>query len=102
MAARGARRRERRVSHAATNGTRPRGRRSSRREAGSTWLSGTADGVGPNSRDEFDRARAAFPGGVNSPVRAFGSVGGTPLFVASARGAYLSDCLLYTSPSPRD
>ena len=79
------------MSHAAPNGARSGGRRSSRREAGSTWLSGTADGVGPNSRDEFDRARAAFPGGVNSPVRAFGSVGGTPLFVASALGAYLTD-----------
>ena len=80
------------MSHAAPDGVAGSGgRRSARRDAGSTWLSGTADGVGPNSRDEFDRARAAFPGGVNSPVRAFGSVGGTPLFVASALGAYLTD-----------
>lgn len=39
----------------------------------------------------FDRARAAMPGGVNSPVRAFGSVGGTPRFFVSARGPYVTD-----------
>lgn len=39
----------------------------------------------------FDEARAVIPGGVNSPVRAFGSVGGTPYFVARAGGAYLTD-----------
>ncbi|MFT4029874.1 MAG: glutamate-1-semialdehyde 2,1-aminomutase [Protaetiibacter sp.] len=39
----------------------------------------------------FARARAALPGGVNSPVRAYGSVGGTPRFVVSARGPYLRD-----------
>ncbi|MBP2436683.1 glutamate-1-semialdehyde 2,1-aminomutase [Microbacterium amylolyticum] len=39
----------------------------------------------------FDRARNVIPGGVNSPVRAFGSVGGTPLFLQSARGAYVTD-----------
>ena len=37
------------------------------------------------------RARAWIPGGVNSPVRAFGAVGGTPLFVARGKGAQLSD-----------
>ncbi len=37
------------------------------------------------------RALELFPGGVNSPVRAFGAVGGTPRFIASARGAYLMD-----------
>ncbi len=50
-----------------------------------------SDGVGPRSVEEFGRARALLPGGVNSPVRANGSVGGTPLFVASARGAYVTD-----------
>ncbi|NNF17577.1 MAG: glutamate-1-semialdehyde 2,1-aminomutase [Gammaproteobacteria bacterium] len=35
----------------------------------------------------FQRARAVIPGGVNSPVRAFGSVGGDPVFFASAQGA---------------
>ena len=39
----------------------------------------------------FDRARELTPGGVNSPVRAFGSVGGTPRFMAGARGPYLTD-----------
>lgn len=39
----------------------------------------------------FDRARAAIPGGVNSPVRAFGSVGGTPRFLVSASGPYVTD-----------
>jgi len=39
----------------------------------------------------FARARAAIPGGVNSPVRAFGSVGGTPRFLVSARGATVTD-----------
>jgi glutamate-1-semialdehyde 2,1-aminomutase len=39
----------------------------------------------------FDRALAVTPGGVNSPVRAFNAVGGTPRFVESARGAYLVD-----------
>ena len=34
----------------------------------------------------FERALAVIPGGVNSPVRAFGSVGGTPYFVARAEG----------------
>lgn len=39
----------------------------------------------------FAKARAAIPGGVNSPVRAFGSVGGTPRFYVSAQGAYVTD-----------
>ncbi len=41
--------------------------------------------------DWFARAQARIPGGVNSPVRAFGSVGGDPFFVARARGARLID-----------
>ncbi|MGH3803341.1 MAG: glutamate-1-semialdehyde 2,1-aminomutase [Pseudonocardiaceae bacterium] len=39
----------------------------------------------------FDRAQRVIPGGVNSPVRAFGSVGGTPPFMARGEGAYLYD-----------
>jgi glutamate-1-semialdehyde 2,1-aminomutase len=39
----------------------------------------------------YERAQAALPGGVNSPVRAFGSVGGTPRFLVSARGPYVTD-----------
>ena len=41
--------------------------------------------------DLFDRARRVIPGGVNSPVRAFGSVGGTPYFVDRAEGPYVWD-----------
>jgi glutamate-1-semialdehyde 2,1-aminomutase len=39
----------------------------------------------------FARALGLFPGGVNSPVRAFRAVGGVPRFIASASGAYLID-----------
>jgi glutamate-1-semialdehyde 2,1-aminomutase len=45
----------------------------------------------PASSALFDRARAVIPGGVNSPVRAFRAVGGTPRFMAAGRGAYLTD-----------
>jgi glutamate-1-semialdehyde 2,1-aminomutase len=40
---------------------------------------------------EFDRARRVIPGGVNSPVRAYRSVGGAPRFLTAARGAYVTD-----------
>ena len=43
------------------------------------------------SQDLFSRALKSIPGGVNSPVRAFKSVGGTPLFIKKAKGAYLYD-----------
>ncbi|MDQ3012493.1 MAG: glutamate-1-semialdehyde 2,1-aminomutase [Acidobacteriota bacterium] len=39
----------------------------------------------------FERAKQVIPGGVNSPVRAFRGVGGTPLFITSAKGAMLTD-----------
>ena len=39
----------------------------------------------------FEAARAVIPGGVDSPVRAFGSVGGTPRFITSASGAHVTD-----------
>lgn len=39
----------------------------------------------------FTRAKLSIPGGVNSPVRAYGSVGGTPRFLVSAKGAYVTD-----------
>ncbi|GAA4973775.1 glutamate-1-semialdehyde 2,1-aminomutase [Kineococcus glutinatus] len=45
----------------------------------------------PASEALFDRAARVIPGGVNSPVRAFRAVGGTPRFVASARGPWLRD-----------
>ncbi|UPO75655.1 glutamate-1-semialdehyde 2,1-aminomutase [Arthrobacter sp. Helios] len=44
-----------------------------------------------SSEELYDRARALMPGGVNSPVRAFGSVGGTPRFLVSAKGPYVTD-----------
>ncbi|MEI9934664.1 MAG: glutamate-1-semialdehyde 2,1-aminomutase [Ferruginibacter sp.] len=43
------------------------------------------------SQQLFSRAQQSIPGGVNSPVRAFKSVGGTPLFIRKAKGAYLYD-----------
>ena len=43
------------------------------------------------SQELFSRAQQSIPGGVNSPVRAFKSVGGTPLFLTKAKGAYLFD-----------
>src|SRR5688572_28248058 len=43
------------------------------------------------SQSLFTRAQQVIPGGVNSPVRAFKSVGGTPLFIRKAKGAYLYD-----------
>jgi len=39
----------------------------------------------------FEQAKKLIPGGVNSPVRAFKSVGGNPIFIQSAKGAYLND-----------
>ncbi len=44
-----------------------------------------------NSQRLFERSKALIPGGVNSPVRAFGSVGGEPVFIRKAKGAYLYD-----------
>jgi glutamate-1-semialdehyde 2,1-aminomutase len=43
------------------------------------------------SRDAFARAGRVIPGGVNSPARAFGAVGGEPLFIARGEGPYLFD-----------
>ena len=51
-------------------------------------------GVGttrPQSEKAFERARGVLVGGVNSPVRAYGGVGGTPVFVQRAEGAYVYD-----------
>ncbi|MCX4235959.1 glutamate-1-semialdehyde 2,1-aminomutase [Streptomyces sp. NPDC020707] len=45
----------------------------------------------PVSQTLFDRAAAVTPGGVNSPVRAFRAVGGTPRFMVSGNGPYLTD-----------
>jgi len=43
------------------------------------------------SRAAFERAKQVIPGGVNSPARAFGAVGGEPLFITRGEGAYLYD-----------
>src|SRR5580693_445596 len=43
------------------------------------------------SQQLFARAQRSIPGGVNSPVRAFKSVGGTPIFMERAKGAYMYD-----------
>ena len=45
----------------------------------------------PQSQLLFERSKRIIPGGVNSPVRAFGSVGGSPIFIQSARGSRLFD-----------
>lgn len=47
--------------------------------------------TGTTNDELFARAQAAIPGGVNSPVRAFRSVGGTPRFLVSAKGPYVTD-----------
>ena len=47
--------------------------------------------VGPLSLAAFDRAKKLIPGGVNSPARAFGGVGGSPLFIDHAAGPWLFD-----------
>src|SRR6266699_63429 len=43
------------------------------------------------SREAYERAERVIPGGVNSPARAFGAVGGHPLFIARGEGTYLYD-----------
>lgn len=47
--------------------------------------------AGERSRELFARAQRVIPGGVSSPVRAFRAVGGTPLFLRDASGAYVED-----------
>ncbi|WP_018127598.1 glutamate-1-semialdehyde 2,1-aminomutase [Balneola vulgaris] len=44
-----------------------------------------------NSKALYEKAQHVIPGGVNSPVRAFNSVGGTPIFISKAKGSYLYD-----------
>jgi len=44
------------------------------------------------SAELFEQAKRYIPGGVNSPVRAFRAVGGTPVFIERATGAYIYDC----------
>ena len=54
-------------------------------------MSESPAGGGPRSAELFERAQGVIPGGVSSPVRAFRSVGGTPVFVERGEGPYLID-----------
>ena len=54
-------------------------------------MSDTAIDTTPRSTQLFDAAKQHIPGGVNSPVRAFRAVGGTPIFFDRASGAYMFD-----------
>ncbi|NNG36537.1 glutamate-1-semialdehyde 2,1-aminomutase [Nakamurella aerolata] len=56
-----------------------------------TGIDQPSGGTAAASARLFDRAQQVTPGGVNSPVRAFGSVGGTPRFMRSGSGATLTD-----------
>jgi glutamate-1-semialdehyde 2,1-aminomutase len=47
--------------------------------------------MNPSNSELFERAQRVIPGGVNSPVRAFRAVGGTPRFISRAQGAYMFD-----------
>ncbi len=57
----------------------------------SSWQSPRLTSVSNTNADLFARGKAVMPGGVNSPVRSFASVGGTPYFVDHAEGAYVWD-----------
>jgi glutamate-1-semialdehyde 2,1-aminomutase len=54
-------------------------------------LNGKQDIKREHSHDLFEKAKQYFPGGVNSPVRAFRSVGGTPLFIQKGEGCHVFD-----------
>ena len=58
---------------------------------GTTPATSRPDFALPNSHAAFERANRVIPGGVNSPARAFGAVGGEPPFMARAEGPYLYD-----------
>ena len=60
-------------------------------------------GAGVPSNDElFERSTAVIPGGVNSPARAFGAVGGEPIVFARGEGAYRIDGVYYRGGSTAD
>lgn len=56
-----------------------------------TDTTGTAAAAADANSELFGRARRSIPGGVNSPVRAYGSVGGTPRFLVRAKGPHVYD-----------
>ena len=53
------------------------------------------------NQELFERARKIIPGGVNSPVRAFRSVGGTPPFIASGLGPHVFAAATTSVPGDR-
>ncbi len=59
--------------------------------AGTANPAGATGSAGARNEALFARAQASIPGGVNSPVRAFRSVGGTPRFIARGQGPYIWD-----------
>src|SRR5262249_38813611 len=66
-------------------------RQSRGRPPGDRAMATTMKNSRPRSRDAFARACRVIPGGVNSPARAFGAVGGQPVFIARGEGPYLYD-----------
>ncbi len=60
-------------------------------QAENAALFGAPGAGGADNHAAFVRAQGVLPGGVSSPVRAYGSVGGDPRFLASARGPYVTD-----------
>ena len=78
--------------HHAENGSGAADRSDAEGSSGVAGRSGSAgrDG-GAETRELWDRARRVIPGGVNSPVRSFRSVGGDPFFVDRGEGAWLVD-----------
>lgn len=60
-------------------------------DASSPDTNATLDARRPRSATAYEEARALIPGGVNSPARAFESVGGAPLFTRKAEGAWIED-----------
>ena len=56
-----------------------------------TAVGASGGAVSSQNADWFARGQAVIPGGVNSPVRAFGAVGGTPRFFISGKGPYVTD-----------
>src|SRR5687767_2769402 len=62
-----------------------------RRSLRNSSKKGSLPSMYERSSELFRRSQEVIPGGVNSPVRAFRAVGGTPLFFREGRGAWLTD-----------
>ena len=62
------------------------------REISGVYIDKTEENMNTSRSEElFEKSRKRIPGGVNSPVRAFGSVGRTPLFIERAKGSHITD-----------